>query len=225
MKWTRIHHRTDSGNAERLIDAFGDQLRYCQEHDGWHIYDGTQWLSDKTLEIEHLAGEALRRIYFEAAQAPDEKREKLAKWAIASEAAAKRRADRRACPVDPRVAVRADVFDHDPWLLNCANGTLDLYSGELRPHDPHDLISKIVPVAYDPTARADLWRAGLEETTGGDVDLNDSAAGLRLRPDGRATEEVFFVLLGGTETGKSTVTNAVGQTLGGYAATSRSTRS
>ena len=219
VKWTRIHHRTDSGNAERLIDAFGDQLRYCQEHDGWHIYDGTQWLSDKTLEIEHLAGEALRRIYFEAAQAPDDKREKLAKWAIASEAAAKRRATVELARCDPRVAVRAAVFDCDPWLLNCANGTLDLCRGELRAHDPHDLITKIVPVAYDPKCRSDLWEQVLDEATGGDHDLQrflQRAFGYALT--GATADEVFFVLLGGTETGKSTVTNAVRQTLGSYAA-------
>ena len=48
------------------------------------------------------------------------------------------------------MAIAPGDFDRDGWLLNCLNGTLDLRSGELRPHDPADLISKLAPVAYDP---------------------------------------------------------------------------
>jgi putative DNA primase/helicase len=212
-------HRTDSGNGERLIGAFGDRVRFCHEHDGWHIYDGIRWAPDKKLEIEHLAGEALRGIFLEAFEATDkDERDALAKWAIASEAAAKRRATVELARSDPRVAVRADVFDHGPWLLNCSNGTIDLHTGELRPHDSRNLITKIVPVAHDPNAKSELWQRVLEEATGGDVDLErylQRAFGYGLT--GSTAEEVFFVFLGGTETGKSTITNAVRQTLGNYA--------
>ena len=48
----------------------------------------------------------------------------------------------------------ASDFDHDPYLFNCQNGTLDLRTGKLRPHDPSDMISKQATVNYDPAARS-----------------------------------------------------------------------
>lgn len=43
-------------------------------------------------------------------------------------------------------------FDQDPWLFNCANGTLDLKTGTLRAHDPADKLRGISPVSWDPEA-------------------------------------------------------------------------
>ena len=48
------------------------------------------------------------------------------------------------------VPVAPEELDADPWLLNVANGTLDLRTGELRAHRPEDLLTKLAPVAYDP---------------------------------------------------------------------------
>ena len=39
-------------------------------------------------------------------------------------------------------------FFIDPWLFNCANGTLDLRTMVQRPHDPADRISKVANAAY-----------------------------------------------------------------------------
>ena len=36
----------------------------------------------------------------------------------------------------PGIPVLAEDLDADPWLLNVANGTVDLRTGDLRPHDP-----------------------------------------------------------------------------------------
>ena len=46
-----------------------------------------------------------------------------------------------------------------PWLLNCANGIVDLRTGELLPHDPQLYLTKIVPHDYVPAAEAasPLW--------------------------------------------------------------------
>jgi putative DNA primase/helicase len=54
----------------------------------------------------------------------------------------------------PGIPVTLEEFDRDPWLLNVANGTIDLRTGKLRPHNPKDMITKRCPVPYDPDARA-----------------------------------------------------------------------
>ena len=49
-------------------------------------------------------------------------------------------------------SVVVDDIDADPWLFNCANGTLDLRTMELREHNPDDRITKIARAAYTPNA-------------------------------------------------------------------------
>jgi phage/plasmid-associated DNA primase len=36
---------------------------------------------------------------------------------------------------EPGMPVLPAELDVDPWLFNCPNGTLDLHTGQLRPHD------------------------------------------------------------------------------------------
>ena len=43
------------------------------------------------------------------------------------------------------IAAMADAFDFDPWLLNVLNGTIDLRTGELRPHQRDDMITMLAP--------------------------------------------------------------------------------
>ena len=45
----------------------------------------------------------------------------------------------------PGVAILPDELDHGAFLLDVHNGTLDLRSGELRPHRQRDLLTKIAP--------------------------------------------------------------------------------
>ena len=55
---------------------------------------------------------------------------------------------------------RARALDQDPYLLNVANGTIDLRTGLLGLHDPADMLTKISPVNYDPAARSEMTMAG-----------------------------------------------------------------
>jgi len=68
-------------------------------------------------------------------------------------------------------AVLPATLDTHPWLLNCTNGTLDLRTGELRPHDKADFLTQLCPVAYDPNAPYGTWRAFLSTVLNGDRDL------------------------------------------------------
>ncbi|MDC6416658.1 hypothetical protein LOK85_12325 [Xylella fastidiosa subsp. multiplex] len=48
------------------------------------------------------------------------------------------------------LVVKAERLDTDPWLLNCANGTVDLRTGTLKAHRPEDYITRVVLVNYTP---------------------------------------------------------------------------
>ena len=56
-----------------------------------------------------------------------------------------------AASMAPFAATVADL-DADAYLLNVANGTLDLRTGQLRDHDPADRCTKVTTAAYRPEA-------------------------------------------------------------------------
>ena len=89
----------------------------------------------------------------------------------------------------PGILVEHEQLDADPYLLNVRNGTIDLRTSTLRPHDPADLMTVQCPVAYDSDARASLWEACVE----------------RWQPD-RAVRDYIQVRAGAGATGRPTET-------------------
>lgn len=212
---------TDLGNAERLVARFGERLRYCSAWRSWLIWDGRHWTRDETDEIERLAKATVRSVYDEAGLAEDEERRKaIARHALRSEGEARIRAMVALARSEPTVSVTPAMLDRDPWLLCCANGTIDLRTGELRPHERADLMTKAVPIVYTPEARLPLWDKFLADATGQDGDLAAflaRAAGYSLTGDTR--EEKLFFVHGPSRAGKSTFLDALKMVLGSYAAT------
>jgi putative DNA primase/helicase len=119
----------------------------------------------------------------------------------------------------PPIPILPDALDADPWLLNVANGTIDLRTGELRAHRREDLLTRLAPVEYDPDAQAPCWAAFLERIFAGDGELIGflrRAVGYSLT--GQTGEQVFFILHGTGANGKSTLLEALGAMLGDYGA-------
>ena len=110
-----------------------------------------------------------------------------------------------------------DVFDADPWLLNVQNGTLDLRTGDLRPHRREDMLTRCLPIAYYPDARCPQWVGFLEKAMHAKAELIaflQKALGYSLT--GSTREQCFFLLHGPTKTGKSTFINIAKALLGPY---------
>src|SRR5690606_19314741 len=63
---------------------------------------------------------------------------------------------------ESHLPVAQDQLDTDPWLLNVQNGTLDLKTGVLMPHNRKQLLTKICPVAYHESASSELWDSFLK---------------------------------------------------------------
>jgi hypothetical protein len=69
---TRLHtsgpfKHTDLGNAERLVDRYGDVIRYCSPRDNWLLWNSSHWKWDETRQIQVLCKKTVRHILDEAA--------------------------------------------------------------------------------------------------------------------------------------------------------------
>lgn len=216
-RWpSTFHDCSDDGNAQRIIWKHGNRVRYLPGEEKWLIWDGKRWKRDDAHEIEHLAAEALRTIHHEAGDATTETlANQLSRWATASGSAQRRSGALTCARSEPAVVVRKDDLDRDPYLLNVMNGTLDLRTGELRQHRQEDALTWLAPVEFHGLdVHDEIFEKVLREATGGDPEFQrflQRYAGMSLV--GEMTELVL-ILLGGTETGKSTLTGALTATLG-----------
>lgn len=199
--------------ARRLADQHRDQLLYVHGI-GWHQWDGRRWALDDTGAAQRAVVAVLRR---GLAESLDDKQ---------------LRADIRKCEsangvagvlalaaAMPEFATTVRELDADHYLLNAANGTLDLRTGDLRQHDPVDRTTKVTRAAYDPHALAPIWTAFLERV------LPDEAVrcylqrviGLALA--GRVVEHILAILTGTGANGKGTLERGIRWALGDYAST------
>lgn len=209
---------TDLGNARRFALQHADAVRYCPSR-GWLVWDGRRWADDRDGAVMRLAKATARRLGDEAqAAADDETRAKLFKWAATSQSVARLLAMLKLAESEAELVVTADRLDRDPWRLTVLNGTLDLETGQLYPHDPADLGTMLAPVAYDPAATAPTFDRFLATI------LPDPATRAWLQRwvgyslTGDTSEHAICIGLGAGANGKSTLVELVRVMLGDYAA-------
>ena len=125
----------------------------------------------------------------------------------------------RLAKADRRLAATAEQWDVDPWLLNTPGGVVQLRTGQLRPHDPLDYMTKITAVA--PGGDCPLWERFLDRVTAGDKELAaflQRMAGYALTGD--VSAHALFFAHGGGANGKSRFVEAIAGILAGYHRTS-----
>lgn len=226
---SREYRRDDLGAGQLLADFLKPLCRPVPERGGWYVYDGRRWKQDLggAAVAEHTKDLARALSAYAAEISDDEDRDKLLSWAKHwTKGQSRQTFIREASSCWP---ISLSEFDRDPWLLNCLNGTLDLHTRELRPHNPEDRITMLANVEYDPSARCERWErfvreimepqvceAGQKESTGVEK------AGFLQRYlgyciCGSTKEETLLIMLGeSTRNGKSTAMDTLLALLGDY---------
>ena len=209
----------DLGNARRLVALHGRDLRYCHLNKKWYHWTGSHWEVDASGEVERRAKSTVSEIYRQAAESDNFKeREALGKFALQSEDQKRILAMVRLAQSEPGIPVAPGQFNVDPWLLNCQNGTIDLRTGELRPHAQADLLTCVVPVDYVPNAPCVLWEKFIYRIQGDNIDLYEFLQrSLGYTLTGSCREQCLFILWGSGANGKSTLVNLMAKLLGNYA--------
>lgn len=214
---TQTVRDSEDAHAHRLIEAYGDLIRYCPQRGTWLTWSGTRWIwQPKGGGLVREYAKRVARNLTEAEAPLTQRRKALSSAGITG--------CLKQAETDERILVDMGALDADAWTLNTPAGPIDLRTGELRPPDPAALCTKTTTVApiHDDQANSDLWEAFLTDTFGDDTELRDYVqrlVGLTLIGDVR--EQLLAFLHGLGANGKSTLAEALMHALGvgetGYA--------
>lgn len=218
--------RTQLGLAERLADAYGDRLRYSPAL-GWVAFDGKRWETNAEHVARRWLARVVRDLLREAAEIddPDDRHDLLA---YQRRCERKGEMDGALWHAESILYIRREAFDRRPFLFNVQNGTVNLETGQLQPHNPDDMLTRISPVTFDPKARCptfiDFITTITKESAEPDakprpelVDFLRKYAGYTLTDDVR--EQIIVLLVGVGSNGKSTLREILQYICGEYAET------
>ena len=211
------HEQNDIGNAGRLVERFGDVVRWYHSAKHWFCWDGMRWKKDEEEKILAYAKETAKAICCEAGECDDsDKRKLILKWANTSSSAKSLSA--MLTVARPDLAITTEMLDRDQFKLNCLNGTIDLRNGKLTPHRKEDFITKMAPVEFDSDAKAPRFEQFLAEIfdqSTGLIDFVQCAVGSALT--GSVKDQKLFLCHGAGQNGKSTLFAIIREVLGDYA--------
>lgn len=115
--------------------------------------------------------------------------------------------------LQPEVQERGE----DPWVMNVGNGVVDLRTGELSPHDPARLLTKIAGADYFPEAEAPIWKRVVAEAMP-DPDVRGFLQrALGYCCTGDVGEQKLFIPYGTGGNSKTTLMEGARNALGDYA--------
>lgn len=216
------YQRDEIGIGYAFADYFKPIARFDRERGIWYVYDGKVWQPDENaLAVAELAKIFADRLYTFALQITDEDtRNRYIKRVQKLQM----RKNRRTMIEDAKSVypVSHTIFDRNTDLFNCQNGTLNLTTGEFRPHDPADFLTMLSGVTYDPDAACLRWEQFISEVMCNDSDLAlylQKALGYALTGD--TSLECLFILYGATSrNGKGTTMETFLKIMGDYGKTS-----
>lgn len=234
------YRASDAGNAARLADRFGADVRWSEgvQGDGWLVWDGTRWAPD-TMRVldEHAMGVAmdvvahaasvsqqLRDVQARAASPPTAAESAVItqlraearlweRWSRDSEMVGHVRAMQTLAR--RAVAVDQERLDADAWALNTPSGVVRLMSGSIEPHDRDALHTKVTGAS--PEGECPTWISFLTRIMGGDAEMVaflQRVVGYCMT--GSTREQCIFILYGNGSNGKSTFLDTIRSVLGDY---------
>ncbi len=215
---TEKYHLSDVGNGQRLVDMFGADIRFCFPWGVWFVWNGRYWEQDKTGEMARRCKKTVHLMFEEAIEIKDaDKKKEFLRFCLRSEAESRLNSMASCASSELGIPVLPEQLDKDPWILNVQNGTIDLKTGQLRPHKQSDMLTKMSPVIYDPSATAPVWDAFLKKIFQDNINIISyiqRKSGYCLT--GVTQEEDIDILWGTGGNGKSKLTGAIIYVLGDY---------
>jgi len=207
---------TDLGNAHRMLSVFGGSLRFVPAWGKWLAYDGKRWQVDESNAHVHRSAQRTARAMMDTVpSAPN--RDELFKAAKRAESVSGMRAMVAMAESASGIAVGHRDLDAYPYLLNVQNGVLDVRTGELHPHSPTLLLTRIANAEWYPGAPAPQFHAFLERVQPDPEVRAFLARLLGLAVVGKVDEHLLPIMYGNGQNGKTVLLETVIKVLGDHA--------
>jgi len=207
---------TDITNAKRFVNKYGSVARYVPVWDSWVIWNGRYWERDRSLQILRLAKQTILPLYSQLSTIEDsDKRKSIFRGINSCESVARLKAMVELAKIDS--VTKDNEFDTNLMLFNCHNGTLDLRTGELKPFNPNDKMTKISEVIFDKDAKCPKWLDTVSKAFHNSPELikyYQKICGYTMT--GNTKEQCFFIFWGSGKNLKSTILNVQEEVLGEY---------
>lgn len=217
----RRYARTEAGNAQRLVDRWGQDLLWCAETGHWYRWTGAWWRQVPLTEVRQLAKEVVDAMRDDVAEVEGDKdKVELLKWCAASQRWNMYQHMVEIAALDPRLWVRMADLDAHWYLFGVPNGVVDLRTGALLPPDRAHRITRVAAVPYDAGAPCPTWDAQVSEVHGHDPEMIGAfrrIIGYCIM--GKPVEDVLVINHGGGNNGKSTTHQPILAALGDHATT------
>jgi putative DNA primase/helicase len=217
---TGTRELTELGNGHRFVDKYGARLMYVPEMERWYLWDGFRWELVVKERVLRLASRAVAGILDEVQACEGEKdKARLANWYKASQTASMLDNMVKLAQHNPAILVPATNLDCNPDYIGVANGAVHLPSGGLIPPDRAVHLTINTGVPYEEDAACPLFEQTVRDAFFGNEELYlflRRVVGYALlgRPE---KEEIICIPEGKGANGKSTIFNAISDSLGGYA--------
>jgi putative DNA primase/helicase len=215
-----VSHSGHLGQAIKMANLFADDLLYVNGV-GWHCWDGKRFARDDDGGARRAVHAMLKRdreIVMQLNLSTEEE-EKALRAIARYETSSAISGILTEAAVLKEFSVTADEVDADPWLFNCQNGTLDLRTMVVGPHNPADRISKIASAAYHPNLSGTEWTTFLGKVLP-DTDVRAyqrRLTGLSVLGEVNGDKQIAPIAYGAGANGKTTFLESVCFAMGDYA--------
>lgn len=210
----------DAGNIEFFVEIFGKYVKYNCEEKCFYIWNGRCWMPDikKMVSLWVQTSMKARRDYTLQALGSKERKNSSEQLVRHVQKCCNQASIRAILEgLESVLACNASIFDTHPHLLNVLNGTIDLRTGKIKKHDYRDYISKLIPVAYDPEAKATKFEEFLIDTFEEKELIKYIKRFLGYCLSGETREQVIHLCIGNGANGKSTLISLLRYIMGDYA--------
>lgn len=211
---------TELGNAQRLHDDNGENLKFVFDVQAWLIWRAKAWQWDTDgAAVRSMAAQLPRTVYAEGLGFPDDV-EHFAKWARKSSEQKTIRAAVALLSDFEQVRLPMAHVDADEFLVGFdhARQVIDLRTGATRASTAADFVTKSLSCGFVGNAsRAARWRQFLLEVFDGDQEIIDwlqKFCGYLLT--GSTQEHIFLFLYGHGANGKSVFIEVLKHIMGDY---------
>lgn len=222
----------DMGNAERLVDHYGHEIRFVQDSSQWCVYTKGRWslkgadsqVWQRVMATIDALPDTEASEYDDTPQTDDNgtvtgpsEQERFRSWVRRQRMRGALASMRECATGRPELHCMMSDFDKFPMLFNCSNGIVDLETGKLMPHDRVLMLMQQSTVVYDPEATCPEWERFLSEVMP-DLERREylrRIVGYTLT--GSTAEQVMFIHHGEGANGKSVFIQVVMALMGEYA--------